>query len=146
MSLLATPAYEGAGVVSPNGRWIAYHSNANGPFQIYVQSVPRLGTEWQITTSGGSRPRWRRDGRELYYVSPANEVMSVETDTTRDSFDFGAPRALFQVPFREAPIQRNVFDVTADGQRFLVNVNAGSRAGSIAWVLNWIADLNAAQR
>jgi serine/threonine protein kinase len=146
LSLMATPAYEGAGVVSPNGRWIAYHSNANGRFQIYVQSVPRLGTEWQVTTSGGSRPRWRRDGRELYYVSPANEVMAVDIDTTRDSVDFGTPHALFQVPFREAPIQRNVFDVTADGQRFLVNVNAGSRAGSIAWLLNWTASLSVARR
>jgi Tol biopolymer transport system component/predicted Ser/Thr protein kinase len=141
LSFRATPAYEGAGVVSPNGRWIAYHSNANGAFQIYVESVPSQGTEWQITTSGGSRPRWRRDGRELYYVSPGNEVMAVEIDTTRDSVDFGVPRGLFQVPFREAPIQRNVFDVTADGQRFLVNASAGARAGSITWVLNWHEEL-----
>jgi hypothetical protein len=67
--------------------------------------------------------------------------MAVEIDTTRDSVDFGVPRGLFQVTFREAPIQRNVFDVTADGQRFLVNASAGARAGSITWVLNWHEEL-----
>ncbi len=139
---LGTPAYEGAGTVSPDGRWIAYHSNANGQFQIYVEQLPRSGTEWQITTRGGSRPRWRRDGRELYYLSPANEVMAVDISTAGDAVDFGVPHALFQVPFRESPVQRNVFDVTADGQRFLVNTLVeGSRSGSITWVLNWAADL-----
>jgi Tol biopolymer transport system component len=145
-SFRATPADEGAGIPSPNGRWIAYHSNANGQFQIYVESVPASGTEWQISTGGGSRPRWRRDGRELYYVSPANEVMAVDVDTTRSAFDFGVPRSLFQVPFREAPIQRNVFDVSADGQRFLVNAHLGSRSGSITWVLDWRAGLQGAGR
>jgi hypothetical protein len=83
----------------------------------------------------------------LYFVSPANELMVVAIDTSGRAIDFAPPKRLFQVPFRQVPIQRNVFDVTADGSRFLVNtvVDAGA-AGSIHWVLNWWSDLPGAVR
>jgi Tol biopolymer transport system component len=142
-----TTAYEAAGVVSPNGRWMAYHVDDHGRPQIWVQGVTPGGGEWQVSTNGGSRPRWRRDGKELYFVSPSNELMMVAIDGTAAAFDFVPPKRLFQVPFRQVPIQRNVFDVTGNGSRFLVNtVVDGGAAGSIQWVLNWTADLPDAAR
>ena len=71
---------------------------------------PAIALEVLNSTVEDNHTSVRRDGRELYYVSPANEVMAVDIDMTRDAIDFGVARALFQVPFREAPIQRNVFD------------------------------------
>ena len=121
---------------------MAYHSNEFGEMQVYVQRVPSSGDPRQISTVGGTRARWRGDGRELYYVSPANELMAVDIKVAGDSLSIGIPHQLFQVPFREFPVQRNVFDVTADGQRFLVNTLVeGALSAPITWVLNWTAEL-----
>ncbi len=87
-------------------------------------------------------PRWRGDGSELFYVSPARELMAVEIETVGDSLEWGVPRPLFQVPFRALQVGRNVFDATADGQRFLVNTFVeGAGSSPITWVLNWTAEL-----
>ena len=140
-SFLQTPFREWAGMLSPDGRWMAYDSNESGERQVYVQPISP-GGQLLISRDGGMMPRWRGDGRELYYVSRDNELMAVEIETTGDSLDVGIPRSLFRVSFREPEGARNVFDVTADGQRFLVNTlveDAGSQ--SITWVLNWTAEL-----
>ncbi len=140
-SYLRTPFQEGIGLPSPDGRWMAYQSNESGEFRVYVQRVPPSGGQWQISTGDGTMPRWRADGRELYYVTPDDQLMVVDIDATGDVPIVGIPQPLFQVPFRRGT-QRNVFDVTADGQRFLVNtLVAGGGAAPITWVLNWAAQL-----
>ncbi len=142
-TFLQTAFNEADGVISPDGRWMAYHSNESGEVQVYVQRVPRSGGLRQILTKGGRDARWRSDGRELYYVSLDLELMAVDIEAAGDALDVGIPHPLFQVPFKQ-PIeqQRNVFDVTADGQRFLVNTLVeGGLSAPITWVLNWTADL-----
>jgi serine/threonine-protein kinase len=108
--LVATPANEDQAVFSPDGRWIAYQSNQSGRDEIYVQSYPPTGQKWMISTNGGTKPVWRRDGTELFYRN-GRSFMSV---TTRIGSDFWAsrPQVLFKGDFDED------FDVTPDGQRF----------------------------
>ena len=121
---------------------MAYSSDESGETQVYLQRVPSGGSLWPISTNGGAYPRWRGDGREVYYVSPDNELMAVDVDAGGDAPTMGIPHALFQVPFRRIPIQRNPFDVTADGERFLVNTLVeGALYAPITWVLNWAAEL-----
>ena len=140
---LQTPYYEGLGMSSPDGRWMAYSSEESGDRQIYIQPFPEPGGQWAISTEGGREPRWRGDGKELYYLSAAREVMAVDIDidTAEDTPVVGIPHRLF-VPALSSKGQRNVFDVTADGQRFLVNTLAeGEVPARITWVLNWTAEL-----
>jgi serine/threonine-protein kinase len=76
--LVHTPANERNGIVSPDGRWLAYEANDSGPFEIYVRPYPDVTSgHWQVSTGGGTRPLWSRDGRELFYVSPAYALMRV---------------------------------------------------------------------
>ena len=142
-SFLATPFQDAAGVISPDGRWMAYNSDESGEFRVYVQSVPPTGGQWQISTAGGQAPRWRADGQELYWVTPdSQQVMAVDIDVTGDTPIPGIPHQLFEVPLRQTPVQRNAFDVSADGERFLVNsLVETALSAPITWVLNWTAEL-----
>jgi len=109
------------GQFSPNGRWLAYCSNESGEREIYVQgfkldpSQPR--GKWQVSTTGGTEPRWRHDGKELYYYA-GKGLMAVEVKTDGASFEAGIPKPLFDV--RVPASGRNHFLVSRDGQRFLV--------------------------
>jgi eukaryotic-like serine/threonine-protein kinase len=129
---------------SPDGRWVAYASNETGKWEVYVTSFPDARGKWQISTSGGEQPRWRGDGKELFYLSSDYKMMAVPV-TTGAKFDAGTPVALFQAAPRQ-PISNNdrcVYDVSRDGQRFLVNTqvkNAETQPMSI--ILNWPAKLN----
>jgi len=145
---LQTPFDETQGQFSPDGRWIAYTSDASGAgqYQIYVQSFPRGNGEFQISTgAGGAQPRWRRDGKELFYIGADGKLMAVEVKTA-PRFEAGVPRSLFDPRLVYAG-QRNVYffyDVAPDGKRFLINTfNAGQNqtAEPITVVLNWRAAL-----
>ena len=141
-SFLQTPFVESLGILSPDARWMAYDSNDAGAFQVYVQKVPPSGGKWQVSTAGGVFPWWRGDGRELYYVSLTNDLMAVDVEAEGDTLEVGIPQRLFSLASDPTFVQRNPFDVTADGQRFLVNALVEeSRSTSITWVLNWTADL-----
>ena len=141
-SYLRTAFAEAEGIPSPDGRWMAYRSDESGEDRVYVRRVPPSDGQWLISTSQGSFPRWKADGRELYYVTDGTQLMAVDIDAAGDAPIIGIPRPLFQVPFRQTPAPRNVFDVTPDGQRFLVNtVVEGAGAAPITWVLNWTAEL-----
>jgi len=118
--LLATGANESGAVFSPDGRWIAYLSDESGADEIYVQSFPAGNERQQISVGGGNQPRWRGDGKEIFYISPDRKVMAVDI-SSGERLDVGKPHALF--PTRILPLveARNHYDVTSDGQRFVIN-------------------------
>jgi hypothetical protein len=131
---------------SPDGRWVAYASNASGPFQVYVQSFPASGGKWQISTNGGAQPQWRHDGKELFFLSPNRKLMAVEVNGSGATFVAGVPQDLFEV--RTSPLFPGVgsssyYAASGDGKRFLVNALVGE-SGSVPLtiVLNWSAGLN----
>ena len=130
---------------SPDGRWLAYTSNESGRYEVYVQSFPQAGGKYQVSTGGGLAPRWRRDGRELYYIAPDAKLMAVAIrgDTTLEA---GQPAALFQTNIHEAggyvASDKQQYDVAADGQRFLINTPVeGAASAPLTVVLNFPASL-----
>src|SRR5438128_1316774 len=129
------------GRFSPDGRWITYVSNESGKREVYVRSFPAAGGKWQISNGGGAQPHWRRDGKELFYLSPDKKLMAVEVNGSSGTFEAGIPKALFDLRI----ISTNGFsdyDVTADGQRFLVNTLVEQTARApVTVVMNWTADL-----
>ena len=133
-----TPFVDAEGTFSPDGRWVAYNSDDSGAFQVYVQRVPASGGKWQVSTTGGVMPQWRGDGRELYYTSLDNEVMAVDVEAEGDTLEVGIPHRLFPLAFTFG--ERNPFNVTTDGQRFLVNALVEGST-PITWVFNWTAEL-----
>ena len=118
-----TPFAELCRVFSPDGAFLAYTSNESGR-EVYVQSFPGPGGKWQISTSGGSEPHWRVDGKELYYRTPDQKVMAVDIQTG-SGFPAGTPHPLFQGRF-DSGIARNRFLATADGKRFLTSPRSGA--------------------
>ena len=133
-----TPFGDAHGRFSPDGRWIAYASNESGRAEVYVQGFPATGNKWQVSTAGGAQPRWRRDGKELLFLSLAGEAMAVEVSVSKDRvFQAGTPRKLFQANPVSVFNGRNQWDVTPDGQRFLIN--SGGAAPPITVVVNWTA-------
>lgn len=147
---LRTEFNEGTGATfSPDGKWLAYQSDESGRDQVYVR--PMLGTpgKWQISTAGGTRPHWRRDGKELFYLSEDNFMMATEIKTVGSSFELGAVRQLFKVsPIMAvggiAYVGGSGYDAAADGKRFLVNVYAGEFSSMpITLVVDWDKELKA---
>ena len=111
------------GEFSPDGKWVAYNSNETGKWEIYVTSFPDLHGKWQVSNNGGIQPRWRGDGKELFYLAPDGKLMATPVTTAGDHFDSGTPVPLFQASARQAiaTSERVSYDVTQDGQRFLIN-------------------------
>ena len=117
---------------------MAYCSDESGKEEVYVQSFPASGAKWQISTNGGSNPRWRRDGKELFYLASDQKLMAMAVNG-ESTFQPGVPKALFQT--REV-VGRYRYAVTADGQRFLVNTPLEEASTApITVVLNWTAEL-----
>ena len=141
---LATEFYESQGRFSPDGHFVAFSSNASGQTEVYVQPFPSpSGGKWTISKGGGSMPRWRRDGKELFYISADSKMMAVEVTTT-PTFNAGIPKALFAAPTTIGQLQSVTrYDVTADGKKFLINSNptedGGAEATPITVVFNWPA-------
>ena len=134
------------GQVSPDGRWLAYNTDESGRFEVYVQSFPAPGGgKWQISKDGGWFPRWRRDGRELFYYANDERLMAVPIRSAT-KLDVGAAVPLFEARLLNGPTNaagsRHQYDVAPDGQRFLLNVPLeDADASSITVVLNWTAGL-----
>jgi Tol biopolymer transport system component len=132
------------GQFSPDGEWVAYASNESGKWEIYVTSFPEPRGKWQVSTGGGGQPRWRGDGKELFYLSSDNKMMAVPV-TTGSKFDSGTPVALFQTTPREQVSLNDVFvyDLRRDGQRFLINTQVKqAEVEPMSIILNWPAKLN----
>jgi serine/threonine protein kinase len=146
MPLVQTPADEFAAQFSPDGRWLAYVSNESGRSEIWVQPMPPNGTKSQVSTTGGAEAHWRRDGKELFYISADRKLMAVPVMVGK-SFEHGAPKELFgDVPFINSDgTTRYWFSYapSADGQRFLGLVPGGKQAGAapLTLVVNWLAGL-----
>jgi Tol biopolymer transport system component len=129
------------GQFSPDGRWVAYASNESGRWEIAVSPFPGPGGSWKVSSAGGSEPRWRRDGKELFYIAPDGKLMSVEVKAGT-TFEAGVATPLFSIRRREPISGADLFsyDVSPDGQRFLVNTDAGDLTSApLTAVVNWTA-------
>ena len=134
-----TQFIEASAVFSPDGRWIAYTSNESGQTEIYVQSFPGPGAKTQVSRDGGTHPVWRADGREVFYLAADGTMNAVPVGAGR-SFNAGRPQPLF--PSKAWRLTANqVYAVTRDGQRFLVNATPQQSSGAapLTVVLNWTA-------
>jgi eukaryotic-like serine/threonine-protein kinase len=110
------------GMISPDGKWVAYASNDSGEWEIYATTFPRAQGKWQVSPSGGTEPRWRSDGKGIFYLDPKGMLTSVPVNAA-ETFSTGAASPLFQIHGR-APISNTdifTYDVSKDGKRFLVN-------------------------
>ena len=141
---LVTDNKETDGTFSPDGQFVAYVSDESGTGNVYVRSFPSTGgRKWRVSTDGGYQPRWRSDGRELFYVSPGGQLMSVAIPPGFAAPP-GRPTPLFQTAIfgGGASINNWYWDVTPDGQRFLINtVTAGNDPSTLNVVLNWQSGL-----
>jgi dipeptidyl aminopeptidase/acylaminoacyl peptidase len=126
--------------LSPDGRWLAYTSDESKRREIYVQSFPTPGGKWQVSTNGGERSVWSKDGRELYFVSPDGKMMAAEVKSG-SKFEAGVPKPLFDVRLAAGGLNNVWFDVGKDG-RFLIPVQAEQSATApMTVVVNWQAAL-----
>ena len=105
---------------SPNGRYLAYQSEESGRSEIYVRPFPHVDNgRWQVSTAGGTRPVWARSGRELFYLDASNTLTAVPVSTSGSTFSIGIPAKVFDTKYAEPNPSRH-YDVSADGQRFLM--------------------------
>ncbi len=140
IDLVKRPGNQSSGVLSPDSRWLAYASNESGRNEIYVQGFPEPRGKWQVSLAGGAWPTWRGDGRELYFVAPDSRLMAVPV-TTDEGFQTGVPVPLFVIP--QIGPARNRYDVSRDGQRFLVHVPFGLESATpFDVVVNWQESLS----
>ena len=148
--LLKTKFNEGQAVVSADGNWMAYTSDESGRLEVYVQPLPPTGARWQISTGGGRQPRWRRDNREIFYLSPSSALMSAAVQQVGGDLRVDTPKQLFQTRVGIQPGDLNPgadvsqFGVSPDGQRFLLlNLSATADSEPLTVVLNWPSLLRA---
>ena len=138
--IVETPFEDMNPAVSPAGKWMAYQNNESGHSEVYMTPFPGGGARWQVSTNGGVDPRWRGDGKELYYLDLTDNLMAVDVDGSGAAPRLGAPHALFQA----SGVQRQVgtYVVTADGKKFLIN-SGSTKQGTepLTLVTNWTAEV-----
>jgi len=130
------------GRFSPDGKWVAYSSNETGRWEVYVTSFPEARGKWQVSNDGGDQPKWRNDGRELFYIGLDGKIMRVPV-TTGTKFDPGSATVLFQANPRVmvAIADQVTYDVSENGQKFLVNTQLKTGSTPMSVILNWTANL-----
>jgi serine/threonine-protein kinase len=144
--LVETRFEERGGILSPDGRWLAYESNSSGRFEIYVRPFPAIGDgQWQVSTTGGVQALWSRDGGELFYRTLDGAVMSVPVAPRAGTWSSGTPAMLFTDTYvmGGANVSRQ-YDVSPDGQRFVMLKDSGEGSGTqriIVVVQNWFEEL-----
>ncbi len=140
--LRATEFNEGGSVISPDGRWLAFHSDESGDFEVFVTTFPTPGRRWQVSERNGVYPAWRGDGREIVYSDFAGNLVAVQVDGSGATFDVGAAESLFTI---EAPEQGGpYYSMSGDGQRFLVVPGITQTAGTLLnLVVDWPASVEA---
>jgi eukaryotic-like serine/threonine-protein kinase len=136
---LQTPSDEFGAQFSPDGRWLAYVSDELGTGQVYIAPFPGPGGKWQVSKSGGTEPRWRADGKELYFVSADSELTAVEVTARDATVEIGIAQALFETRMFLSPGTH--YDATRDGKRFLVLVAGEGSSVPIMLMVNWPSEL-----
>ncbi len=126
------------GVFSPDGRWVAYQSDASGHPEVYLSTFPAGGGKWQVSQNGGQFPMFSRDGRELYYEAPGGKMMEAVVTENGSTVEIGTPRQLFQLSTMST---NSTFDVAPDGKRFLVINTGQGESPPLTLVTNWTAGL-----
>jgi hypothetical protein len=138
-----TPFNETNARFSPDSRWVAFDSDESGRREVYVRRFEGSAEKWRVSPAGGTQPTWRRNGKELFYLSPDNEIMAVSVKKG-DTFQPSIPMPLFKIDPVKG-IYSSVggeYDVTADGQRFLVSSGVAEARGlPLTIVVNWTAGL-----
>ena len=134
-----TAFHERDGQFSPDGKWVAYQSNASGHFEIYLQPFPGPGDRIQVSAGGGQQVRWARSGSELFYVAGDQRLTAVGvTFGPNGKPVLGPPLSLFRTEFDSSFMTRQQYVVSPDGQRFLMNAATDAvDPPSITWILNW---------
>jgi serine/threonine protein kinase len=128
---------------SPDEKFVAYASSETGNWEVYVSPFPGFGSKWQVSRGGGEEPRWRRDGKELFYLARDGKLMAADVQTGA-GFEAASPTALFQTHPRQPNSAMDFFsyDVTSDGQRFLVNTRVDtSNSAPLSVILNWSSEM-----
>jgi Tol biopolymer transport system component len=138
-----TPFDQFNGQFAPDTQWVAYGSDETGRYEVYIQSFPKAGVKYRVSTDGGVEPRWRRDGKELFYVAPDGSIMAINVRSIGQGLELSKPAALFQ----GRPLGgfsntvRIQYAVTRDGQRFLVNSTRPGDLSTTSVVVNWQEEL-----
>jgi Tol biopolymer transport system component len=126
--------------LSPDGNYLAYESDESGDFEIYVESFPQGGGKTKVSANGGLQPRWRGDGKELFYIEPeSSSIVSVPVSTA-GAFSADRPQRLFPVPSEMYQRPGHHYDVTPDGQKFLIVEDAEGETGGVSSIQiteNW---------
>jgi Tol biopolymer transport system component len=136
-SLLNAAYANSGGQVSPDGRWIAFITNQTGRSEVYVSNFPKPTSRWQISSTGGQTPRWRRDGKELFYATLDGILMAVEVASGKNDFTVGASKPISQ-KLGSARAFDAIYDVSPDGQRFAAaRVKKGSLHAPLTLLTNW---------
>jgi len=136
---LQTKFDEHWGEFSPDGKWIVYASNESGKDEVYVRPFPASGGKVLVSTSGGTQPKWRRDGQEIFYLDPGGELMAAKVKQNGSALAIDAAHPLFQAHM-EGSLHN--YDASADGQRFLIVTSTPQKLPSpITVVVNWDAGL-----
>lgn len=136
---LSSASNESMASFSPDGKWLAYVSDESGRAEVYIVPFPKRSGKWQVSTEGGTRPRWRRDGKELFFVSLGNKLMAVPVREENNTLDIGSPEPLFQINPPDSQYAGWIYDVTPDGKRFIVATRLPEppSAEPITLVVNW---------
>jgi Tol biopolymer transport system component len=117
---------------------MAFSSDQSGRREVYVIGFPQPGTPRQVSLAGGTQPRWRRDGKELFFLSADSKLMAVGVDTSKWDITFGRPEPLFDAPMRRwLNWDETEYDVSPDGQRFLINAVREEHPAPLTVILNW---------
>ena len=141
LSVLSSPFAEGDSRLSPDGRWLTYTSDASGRMDVYVRPFAQPGAERVVSPGGGFGPVWRRDGQELFYIAPDGRLMAVPMAPGKE-LDPGPAQVLFDARLGVLPYNLPEYDITPDGQRFLVNQPVGPIAPeAVNLLFDWTSRL-----
>jgi Tol biopolymer transport system component len=124
---------------SPDGKWIAYQSNESSRYEVYLRPFGDSGALVPVSTNGATQPRWRRDGKELFYLGLDRRLMAVPVAVSSDgrSVEVGTPATLFQTKIGGPGIAQRQYEVASDGQRFLIDVAIEDIPAPIILIQNW---------